>query len=129
VDANSLDKVIGEWLLDLTKSGELEEDQLVVAVDGKSLRGARQDDGRPVHLFAAMVQGNRAVIAQNEVEHKTNEITGFAPLLKDLDLKDAVVTADAMHAQKAHAKFLVEEKQADYLFGVKENQPNLLKAI
>lgn len=129
VDADALDRVIGEWLLDLVRSGHLEEHQLVVAVDGKSLRGARQDDGRPVHLFAAMVQGDRAVIAQSEVDHKTNEITGFRPLLEGLDLDGAVVTADAMHAQRDHARFLVEEKHADYLFGVKGNQPKLAEAI
>lgn len=129
VDADALDRVIGEWLLDLVRAGDLEERQLVVAVDGKSLRGARQDDGRPVHLFAAMVQGERAVIAQNEVDHKTNEITGFQPLLDRLDLAGAVVTADALHAQREHARFLVEDKGADYLFGVKGNQPKLLAAI
>ncbi|MFN2616036.1 MAG: ISAs1 family transposase [Thermoleophilaceae bacterium] len=129
VDADALDRVIGEWLLDQVRTGHLEERQLVVAVDGKSLRGARQDDGRPVHLFAAMVQGERAVIAQAEVDHKTNEITGFAPLLEGLDLEGAVVTADAMHAQREHARFLVEEKGADYVFGVKGNQPKLLEAI
>lgn len=129
VDADALDRVIGEWLLDQVRAGRLEERQLVLAVDGKSLRGARQDDGRPVHLFAAMVQGERAVVAQVEVDHKTNEITGFQPLLAGLDLAGAVVTADALHAQREHARFLVEDKHADYLFGVKGNQPKLLEAI
>jgi hypothetical protein len=129
VDGDALDQVIGEWLFDMVRAGHLEERQLVLAVDGKSLRGATQDDGRCVHLFAAMVQGNRAVIAQSEVDHKTNEITGFKPLLKDLDLKGAVVTADAMHAQREHARFLCEDKDADYLLGVKGNQPSLLEAI
>ena len=129
VDADALDQVIGEWLFDLVRSGHLEQHQLAVAVDGKSLRGAIQQDGRCMHLFAAMVQGDRAVIAQSEVDHKTNEITGFEPLLKDLDLQGAVVTADAMHAQKEHARFLCEDKGADYLLGVKGNQPSLLAAI
>lgn len=129
VDADALDAVIGQWLLDQVRAGRLEQRQLVVAVDGKSLRGARQDDGRPVHLFAAMVQGERAVVAQAEVDHKTNEITGFQPLLTGLDLAGAVVTADALHAQREHARFLVEDKHADYLFGVKANQPKLLAAI
>ena len=129
VDGDALDQVIGEWLFDLVRAGHLEEHQLVVAVDGKSLRGATQDEGRCVHLFAAMVQGDRAVIAQSEVDHKTNEITGFKPLLENLDLEGAVVTADAMHAQREHARFLLEDKGADYLLGVKANQPSLLAAI
>ena len=76
-----------------------------------------------------MVHGEGAVIAQREVDHKTNEIKALRPLLGDLDIAGAVVTADALHAQRDHAEFLVAEKQADYLLGVKENQPSLLKAI
>jgi predicted transposase YbfD/YdcC len=107
-----------------------EEPALVgIAVDGKSLRGAVQDDGRAAHLFAAMTHHERAVIAQEEVDHKTNEIKAFRPLLAGLDLAGCTVTADAMHAQRDHATFLVEEKHADYLLFVKENQPSLYDAI
>jgi len=33
------------------------------------------------------------------------------------------VTADALHTQRAHAHFLVEQKDAHYAFPVKKNQP------
>jgi predicted transposase YbfD/YdcC len=110
---------------------EAQEDAALfaIAVDGKSLRGAIQDDGRAVHLFAAMTHDERVVIGQEEVDHKTNEIKAFRPLLGDLDLAGCIVTADAMHAQRDHAQFLVEEKHADFLLFVKENQPNLHAAI
>ena len=98
---------------------------LGVSVDGKTLRGALQSDGRAVHLLSAMTHAERVVIAQQEVDHKSNEIKAFRPLLADLDLTDCLVTADAMHAQRDHARFLVEEKHADFLLFVKENQPNL----
>ncbi|KPI17091.1 transposase, IS4 family protein [Actinobacteria bacterium OV450] len=35
---------------------------------------------------------------------KTNEITGFAALLAPFDLTGTVVTADALHTQREHAK-------------------------
>jgi hypothetical protein len=44
-----------------------------LSVDGMAMRGARQDDGRAVHLLSAMIHGQRAVIAQRDVAHKTNE--------------------------------------------------------
>jgi len=56
---------------------------------------------------------------------KTNEITCFAPLLAPLDLAGAVVTADALHAQREHAEFLVSQKKAHYILAVKNNQPSL----
>lgn len=36
-----------------------------------------------------------------------------------------MVTADAMHTQRKLARFLVEDKHADYCFTVKDNQPTL----
>jgi len=50
-----------------------------------------------------------AVLAQTDVDATTNEITGFQPLLEGLDLTGRVVTADAMHTQRAHADWLVTQ--------------------
>jgi predicted transposase YbfD/YdcC len=130
VDVEMLDEVVGGWLLDQVQAGRVDADQLVLALDGKTLRGAtdRLED-RQVHLFAAMVHSEGVVVAQRQVGAKTNEISAFAPLLEPLDLHGALVTADAMHTQREHARFLVEDKQADYLFQVKANQPRLLDAV
>lgn len=128
VDAAALDEVVGTWLLRQVRSGRLHHDQLVLALDGKSMRGAWNSEGRAVHLFAAMVHGTGVVVGQHQVDAKSNEITAFRPLLEDLDLQGALVTADAMHTQRAHASWLVEAKRADYLFQVKDNQPSLLAA-
>lgn len=129
VDAGALDEVVGAWLFDQVRAGRVDGDQLVLALDGKSLRGSLREDGKAVHLFAAMVHGEGVVVAQAEVDEKSNEITAFRPLLADLDIEGALVTADAMHAQREHARFLVEEKKADYLLQVKGNQPSLLAAL
>jgi len=53
------------------------------------------------------------------------QITWFAPLLEPLDLAGAVVTADALHAQRDHAQFLASVKNAHYILTVKDNQPSL----
>lgn len=98
-----------------------------IAVDGKTLRGARLEGGRQVHLLSASTHADGVVVAQRNVETKTNEITGFAPLLKGLDLNGVVVTADAMHAQRDHAKFL-HQAGAHFIFGLKDNQPKLAAA-
>nr|WP_269432025.1 ISAs1 family transposase [Saccharothrix sp. ST-888] len=95
-----------------------------LAVDGKTVRGARRADGTQVHLLAAMT-GAGLVTAQREVDSKTNEITLFRPMLAPLDLADTVVTFDALHSQTAHARFLVEDKKAHYIAVIKRNQPLL----
>ena len=100
-----------------------------IAVDGKSLRGALCADGRCMHLLAAATHDERVVIAQQEVDHKVNEIKLFRPLLENLDIDGALVTADAMHTQRDHARFLVEEKNAHFLLFVKENQPSVYNEV
>lgn len=130
IDTDMLDRVVGGWLFDQVRAGLVDEDALVVlAVDGKSMRGARRGDGRAVHLFSAMVHDRGVVVGQREVDEKSNEITAFRPVLENLDIDGALVTADALHTQRDHARFLVEEKHADYLFQVKDNQPNLNQAL
>jgi predicted transposase YbfD/YdcC len=96
-----------------------------VAVDGKTLRGSAHHPNPRVHLLAAMDHTTRAVLAQTQVDAKTNEITGFQPLLGDLDLTGQIITADAMHAQREHADWLVSVKHAAYILVVKANQPSL----
>jgi len=129
VDAAELDQVVGSWLFSQLQAGRLGAEELVLALDGKSLRGALRADGRAVHLFSAMVHGTGVVVAQEEVDEKSNEITALRPLLENVDITGALVTADALHCQDDHARFIVEEKNAEYLLQVKENRPKLLEAI
>jgi predicted transposase YbfD/YdcC len=62
------------------------------------------------------------------VDSKANEIPAVRELLEVLSLEGAVVTADAMHCQKATAKKIIEQG-AEYVLQVKENQPKLMEAI
>ncbi|MDY0323568.1 MAG: ISAs1 family transposase [Candidatus Carbobacillus sp.] len=122
VDADELDRIINEWLAQQADPG-------AVAVDGKTLKGARDSEGKQLHLMSAILHKEGVVVAQTSVDKKTNEITKFKTLLDPLDLSGKVVTADAMHTQVEHAKYLKEQKGADYFFTVKGNQGTLLESI
>jgi predicted transposase YbfD/YdcC len=124
VDPEALAAAIGAWLADRDQP---DQRRRAVAVDGKTLRGARRAaDGRQAHLLAAMDHATRVVLAQRQVDGAPGEVPAFQPLLADLDLAGAVVTADALHTHPDAAEFLVTSKQAHYLFCVKANQPTLL---
>lgn len=99
-----------------------------VAVDGKTVRGARTDDTTAPHLVAAVTHGG-VVLAQRQVADKSNEITAFLPLLTPLDLTGVVITADAMQTQRANARFLRERKDAHFIFPVLGNQPVLFDRL
>jgi hypothetical protein len=96
-----------------------------LAVDGKTIKGSRQSDGRPVHLVAAVSSDSLRMVAQRPVDEKSNEITALRPMLEDVPLDGVVVTADAMHAQQDAARFLQQEKGAEYFFTLKGNQPSI----
>jgi predicted transposase YbfD/YdcC len=124
VDPEALAAAIGAWLADRDQP---DQRRRAVAVDGKTLRGARRAaDGRQAHLLAAMDHATRAVLAQRQVDGAPGEVPAFRPLLADLDLAGVVVTADALQTHPDAAEFLVTQKQAHYLFTVKANQPTLL---
>jgi predicted transposase YbfD/YdcC len=127
LDADAVEDALSGWLLNRANSDD-QPARRAVAVDGKTLRGSGRP-GAQTHLLAALDQHTGVVLAQTDVDGKTNEITRFQPLLSGLDLTGAVVTADAMHTQREHAHWLVEEKKAAYLFTVKRNQPRLFRQL
>jgi predicted transposase YbfD/YdcC len=123
LDPQALATAIGAWLGDRDRPQQRHQ---AIAVDGKTLRGAKRD-GRQVHLLAAMDHTTRTVLAQRQVDGAPGEVPAFQPLLNGLDLAGAVITADALHTHADAAEFLVTGKQAHYLFVVKANQPTLLE--
>jgi hypothetical protein len=120
VDAAAFDRIVGQWAAE-----HCESVGRALAIDGKTLRGSADGDTKAVHLLAALLHDEAVVTAQISVPDKTNEIPCAKTLLAPLDLSGAVVTADALHTQHETARYLVEDKEADYLFTVKENQPTL----
>ena len=77
------------------------------------------------YLLAALDHDRGVVLGQVDVEVKTNEIPMLPVLLDKISLRGAIVTADAMHAQREHARYLVDQRGAHYILTVKDNQPKL----
>lgn len=122
IDAEDLDRRVGAFL---SRIGLAE----AVAFDGKTLRGSGQGEQKAQHLMSVVTHKTPVVLAQRAVGDKTNEIPEARRLLQPLDLRGKVVTADAMHAQKELARYIVEDKGADYLFTAKDNQPTIRKLL
>jgi len=120
VDADALDAQLGPWLLRVAAPAGA-----AVSVDGKTLRGGHARGQAAPHLLSAILHQDAVVVAQAAVPAATNEIPALPALLDPLPLAGAVVTADALHTQAETARFLVEDKHADYVFTVKDNQPTL----
>jgi predicted transposase YbfD/YdcC len=122
LDADALDDALGAWAQ--VRTGPPPSGHRCIAIDGKTLRGSGRDGEPGRHLLAALDHAHGVVLGQVDVQTKTNEIPLFATLLDRIDIAGAVVTADAMHAQRAHADYLIG-RGAHYVLTVKRNQPQL----
>jgi predicted transposase YbfD/YdcC len=130
LDATTLDLMIGTfvWTRSRTVGG-----RRVIAVDGKTVRGARTttaDGTTAPHLVSAFDHATGTVLGQLATAAKSNEIPTVRSLLAGLDLGadgGAVVTVDAMHTQTDTATAIIDAG-GDYVFTVKANQPRLYAA-
>lgn len=107
VDGEAVDKVFARWA---RQQGVILPGN-AIAIDGKSLRGSHgADRQRMVHLISAFTHREGVVIAQRQVEAKSNEIPAAREIVSELDLEGVVVTMDAMHTQTATAAAVAEKK-------------------
>jgi predicted transposase YbfD/YdcC len=125
IDVEELDRRTGAWMAEQQRLRA----GAGLALDGKTVRGSSDGEQAALHLLSAIVHGSGTVAAQTAVDSKTNEITNVSPLLENLDIAGTVVTADALLCQREIARHIVEDKQADYVFTVKDNQPTLRQDI
>ncbi|MEM9987749.1 MAG: ISAs1 family transposase, partial [Bacteroidota bacterium] len=106
--------------------GELIEGD-TIAIDGKALRGTREQGARHwSHLVHAWANELGVCIAQHKVSNKSNEITAIPELLDSLAIKGCWITMDAMGCQLAILK-QIRTQEANYLVGLKGNQGHLLE--
>jgi hypothetical protein len=95
-----------------------------VAMDGKSLRGSRNQGAPAAHLLSAVSHRLGLTLGQSGVDDKTNEIPVARALLAGLLLEGRVFTMDALLTQRAIAQTIVAGG-GDYVMVAKDNQPQL----
>jgi predicted transposase YbfD/YdcC len=127
LDAAALDRLIGAclWTRTRTVAG-----RRIIALDGKTVRGARTATTPAPHLVAAFDHATGTIVGQLATAVKSNEIPTVRTLLAAFDLSadgGVVVTVDAMHTQTDTAT-LITAGGGDYVFAVKANQPTLYTA-
>lgn len=105
--------------------------QSIVAIDGKCCysRGDKGKRENILYMVSAWQQENAAILGQVSVEKKSNEITAIPELLQMLSIEEAIVTIDAIGCQKAIVKQIVKKNHAEYLIGLKNNQPNMQREM
>ena len=125
-EPKGFEQIFRNWVKEIV--GEVKG---VVAIDGKLMRGSSKCDAEHtlgkedfrMWIVSAWSSENSISLGQEKVGDKTNEITVVPKLLSAIDLKDTIVTIDAMGCQTAITKKIIEGK-GDYIIALKENQRN-----
>ncbi|HDO7940781.1 TPA: ISAs1 family transposase, partial [Legionella pneumophila] len=89
-----------------------------IAIDGKTLRRSYTGDRTTaLHSITAWSKRNGLILAQMRSNGKANEKASVLEMLDLLELKGAIVTADAMNTEKKIAK-KIHDKGGDYVLCV-----------
>ena len=99
-----------------------------ISIDGKAIKSARDkiNGGNTPYIVSAFLSDIGLSIGQVKVDDKSNEITAIPELIKILDIKDKIITIDAIGTQEDICNLITsKEKKGQYILKVKDNQQEL----
>ena len=120
ISAEAVEQVLSTWV----RATSLASPTDPIAVDGKTVRGARTAQGDAPHLLSCFTHQSKEVWAELAVGEKTNEIPEARKLLPSLPISGRVCTFDALHSHR-QLWHLLRSKHAYPLFVIKGNEPTL----
>lgn len=101
-----------------------------INIDGKVLRATAKSGHKKsgICLLSAWVSDHKLILGQQKVNSKSNEKTAVPDLLNNLDLKDSLVSIDAMACDVKNAN-LITSKQGHYILALKNNNKNICQQV
>ena len=127
LDPDVLEAVLRQWMASILPQPAADTVSSV-AIDGKTLCNTLAAHERNVQLLALLDRVTGGVLSQQAVAPTTNEAKTALELLKTIVLQGRLVTGDAAFCQRELCEQIVDSG-GDYLFVVKDNQPDLKAAI
>jgi predicted transposase YbfD/YdcC len=101
-----------------------------INIDGKVLRATAKSGHKKsgLCLLSAWVSDHKLILGQQKVDSKSNEKTAVPDLLKSLDLKDSIVTIDAIACDIKNAD-IITSKQGHYILALKNNNKHIYHQV
>lgn len=124
VEPNSFQLCLLSWINEV----RLESNKPVVAIDGKTLRGASKLGSKTFYSVGAYDVTNGLALYQEMASGKGKEIETVQSLITMLKIDNALITIDALNAQRATLEAIIARK-GDYVVQVKGNQSALYTAV
>jgi len=121
INAKRFMEIVIEWIKEV-----VETKGRFLSIDGKAIKSAtdRVNGGNTPYIVSAFLSEIGISVGQVKVNEKSNEKTAMPELLDIIDIKDMIVTIDAMGTEENIANKIVENK-GDYVLKVKDNQKDL----
>lgn len=127
LDPQAFEAAFRRFMAAFAKSARIARPKGVVAIDGKVLRRAYERGRRSMPCVMVTAWGTRTRMSlANVTAPGGNEVEAAMQLVELLQLKDCIVTADALHCHRAMARSITD-RGGDYVLAVKGNQPALLR--
>ena len=122
-----LQQLYAKWQERLNRNdGELLKK--IICIDGKTMCANKRKEEKASHIVSAWSKEDGFCLGQKAVEEKSNEITAIPELLEKIQIKDQVITIDAMGTQKGIAE-KIRRKCADYVLALKGNQGTMYEDV
>lgn len=120
LDAERIECLLADWIRSTLQAKRDDP----IALDGKTIRGARTNEASAPHLLSFRTHQSQETLFQVLVSEKTNEIPMAQALLPCVPVEGRVFTADALHTQKDFM-LCVDALGGKTVLTVKNNQPTL----
>lgn len=125
LDTALLLQVIFDWI----NEHRQKEGKTVIALDGKTLRGAWHNEIKnALHVVSAFDVKNGLTLYQDSSNSKGHEGEVARNIIEALALDNAVVTLDALHCQALTMETITKRK-GDFVIQLKNNQKTLLDEV
>lgn len=131
LDPITLAKPLSEWIRKCYPDLRIKIHNLYqLRIDGKAIRGAinAQENKYPPYLLNAMYLGETIGLMMRAIAEKANETGTIPEFLKEFNLINTVVTADAAATTEAVITQVVESG-GFFVFPIKGNQSKIQRAI
>lgn len=128
LDPDAMARVFGRFTAGASDEASVDIDLRHIAIDGKTLRGSKDTDGKAEHVLSAFCAALEQSLGHTSSRGKGREIPDALRLLETIDLEGMIVTGDAIFCQKTIASSITQ-KGGDYLLPVKNNQKDLREEI
>lgn len=121
VDSKKFMSIFIEWIKEIVSSKGLH-----LSIDGKAIKSAKDkiNGGNTPYIVSAFLSDIGISVGQVKVDDKSNEITAIPELLDLIDIKDKIITIDAIGTQEGIVNKIVNLK-GNYILKVKNNQKDL----